>query len=542
MIPPEVRAHLSWFFHSLQNEFWNRKNFINLTTHQQAAVKFLDNHLELVVLKTDKNLGPAIIEHIHYIQMAYRDHLNDHTTYWNLSFSQAVNRIKAIWHILLSFISKFLQGAHNEDDRKYLEQYLDHYEQDRLKNSQPTFARFYLLAKIHKCPLKSRPIVSVLGSITDGIGQWIDKELQTLFSNSRHMFPFFLKSSRELITDATNLVLLPHAKLFTCDAISMYTNIDTNHALQVIGDSIWNLPPDIDIHPGLLPGLEIVMSHCVFQFGPEFFVQVTGTAMGVPPAPMYATMYFAVHENNIIYKYLPHLPFFRHYIDDRLGIWIDNNNRELFNQFCQEMDNFSLLQWEFSDFSLSTAFLDVILHIEGHKITTRMHEKLLNLHLYIPPHSANALGVLKSIIYGPFQQVNYLCSNPTYVRQYIQLLFNWLCAPGYTPKLLQPIFKGAMMKYNTPLIQGSDQTDDNKCPLFLHIKYHPLNPSLTSVQQIYRETLCQCSDIWNHNDYEYELDRLIVAYHWPTNLASWFSNQKIMFTHGTYGQINPWQQ
>lgn len=319
-------------------------------------------------------------------------------------------------------MNKHLPDKTNKADRTFLCCSLQIFEETTDKNTKPTFARFYILAKVHKSPLKTRPIVLVSGSITEAIGRWVDKELQKLFNQSRHLFPYFLKSSRELVTDVTKLDLPPNAKIFTCDAVSMYTNIDTTHAFQVITEFIENLPEEVGVHPGLIAGLEIVMKHCVFQFGQEFFLQLTGTAMGAPPAPMYATMYFAIHKNNIIKNFASHLAFYQRYINDGFGIWIDDGNNARFLSFQAKMDSFGKLKWEFSNLSVCTNFLDVHLRIVGNKVTTQLHEKLLNLYLYIPPHSAHPPGVLKSIIYGRIQQINYLCNNATNRTKYTTLL------------------------------------------------------------------------------------------------------------------------
>ena len=42
--------------------------------------------------------------------------------------------------------------------------------------------------------------------------------------------------------------------------------------------------------------------------------------MGAPPAPSYATIYFAIHKLKIVPKYQS-LPVYKRYIDDALGRW-----------------------------------------------------------------------------------------------------------------------------------------------------------------------------------------------------------------------------
>ena len=105
----------------------------------------------------------------------------------------------------------------------------------------------------------------------------------------------------------------------------MYTNIDTHHAFNVIEKFLRIQQPNICKQESisidaLIAGLEIIMTHNVFKFGYTFWVQLTGTAMGTLPAPMYATLYFAIHEINTV-PLFPQLKYYGRYIDDVLAIW-----------------------------------------------------------------------------------------------------------------------------------------------------------------------------------------------------------------------------
>jgi hypothetical protein len=93
------------------------------------------------------------------------------------------------------------------------------------------YPKFYITAKVHKKPWKTRPIVSISGSLLHGLGRWVDKHLKQ-YSTS---IPSYISSSFKLKDEIITLPTLPPtARLFTYNAVSMYTNISTSHALSEI--------------------------------------------------------------------------------------------------------------------------------------------------------------------------------------------------------------------------------------------------------------------------------------------------------------------
>ena len=91
-----------------------------------------------------------------------------------------------------------------------------------------------------------RPIVCCVGTFVNDWSKWLDYWLQQL----KHLVPTYVKDSQQVLDDVKLINLPPNAKLFTFDAHSMYNNIKTSHAIEVI---TWWLT-DLD-DKGLLPAL-----------------------------------------------------------------------------------------------------------------------------------------------------------------------------------------------------------------------------------------------------------------------------------------------
>ena len=76
------------------------------------------------------------------------------------------------------------------------------------------------------------------------------------------------------------------------------------------------------------------------------------------------------------------------------------------------MNAFPGLTWEFSEQAKTVDFMDMTISInKSNKIETTLFEKQLNLHLYIPPHSAHPPGLLPGIVYGTLFRIFTLCSD-----------------------------------------------------------------------------------------------------------------------------------
>ena len=157
----------------------------------------------------------------------------------------------------------------------------------------------YLLFKVHKNPLKTRPVVSYCGNLLHTLGQIITEWLQPLAKMQKSYFQdsFTLKKELDLQEIPSN------ARLFICHATSMYTNIRTGPALHRIGQFTLENKEYLTVPPAvLMDALRLLMTKNIFQFGDTFWLQKVGTAMGAPPAPPWATIFFGIHEDTVLCK------------------------------------------------------------------------------------------------------------------------------------------------------------------------------------------------------------------------------------------------
>jgi hypothetical protein len=208
----------------------------------------------------------------HYTQQILREHLLT-TDYQKLSKDSAKHRMD----LIRSHLKKLINQNQNILSKAELVYF------QRGFQTWHRLPIFYGLPQIHKNPLSLRPVVSTSNSLLAIFSVWIDHKMKSLLP----LVNSYIKNSATVINDLRHKDLPEGAKVFTADATSMYTNIDTSLGLQAVSNFIQNniahLPPDFPTHL-FLEVLEIIMYNNIFSFGDTFWLQNTGTAMGTPSA------------------------------------------------------------------------------------------------------------------------------------------------------------------------------------------------------------------------------------------------------------------
>ena len=137
----------------------------------------------------------------------------------------------------------------------------------------------------------------------------------------------------------------------------------------------------------------------------QYAKQVSGTAMGKPPAPPWATLFEGIHGIEFLPRWQEQLLLYVRFIDDIYSIWlphmdpiVDEANWKALQ--AKVNDNHGL-EWVFTKRSMSAIFLDMTTKIQLNGfIKTTLYEKPMALYLFMPSHSAHPPGVLVGHICG----------------------------------------------------------------------------------------------------------------------------------------------
>jgi hypothetical protein len=465
----------------------------NLTKRQEEILSSLRRAKQFIILPTDKNLGPAIMERSTYITRCFNDHLLNESTYKVLTAKKAYE----MRYNARAAITKAAGRAVQHLSIPLAER--DYFSRSFREKKIRRPPQFYLLPKVHKTPMKTRPVVSCVGSFNEIASKWLDYKLAKIV----HLCPSYTKDSYQILDELKALgTLPPNARLFTADAVSMYTNIDASHGIEIIGkwlelhrSEICNICTDFHFEL-VLQLLKIVMENNVFQLDDCWFHQQNGTAMGTSVACVYATIYYSYHEETtILPRYESSLRYYRRFIDDILAIWIppQENPDEVWTTFKSDL-SFGLLRWETEDLSTSVNFLDLTIAFKpDYSLSTRTFQKAMNLYLYLCPSSSHSPGVWKGLIYGSIRRFWLQNSDPIDYRNVVSAFFRQLCDRGHDPEKIAPLFIEGANSVDRKLYPKTPNrapkpnkvTDDR--PLFFHLQYHPMEIPNSDIHQAFEE-------------------------------------------------------
>jgi hypothetical protein len=535
--PHKITQRIGDFEGAIERNFHPQRGKSNLTKFQANILQQIRSNQDIIIAHADKNLGPVGVDTEQYIRWALDEHLSDATTYVQISEADAIKASND----LFTEIYKWTRNAGSclsQDARSYIRYWIQ-------KNRFDPFGYFYLTIKIHKNPGSTHPVCSDCASLVHPLGKWLDYALQPVVADQ----PFFFKDSFSLKQELDKIILPPNASIITFDAVSMYTNIDINDSIERITTFLantWNKHKC----KAVKSAMEIVMKNNRMRFGDLIYHQIRGVAMGMSPAPTIANLYVAIYELEFIIPLLEkYLMFYKRFIDDGFAVWlhdldptIDTENWNDFKALINAMG----LSWTFKSPRKKLVFMDMTIQIEGGKIVTTIYAKPMALYQYIPPNSCHPPGVLTGLIYGQILRIYQLCSRSKDIDKELSLLHTRLLNRGYATNKLIPFFEKGINNAISYLSQTQEQRDTIKQAkvgksderIFLHIPYHPQNPSSGFVQNIWRNLVLSppgkenLNQLTNWENHHVPIKRLIIAYHRNPNLANLNSYRKLSLRTG----------
>ena len=199
----------------------------------------------------------------------------------------------------------------------------------KLIPSDPRPATFYTITKIHElpnlvistCPSSnpdnfiivaqrliikppSRPIVSGIGTLTEYVSAFVDREHQPLLAK----IPSYINDTTDFFNKLSRFNYLSDNNIFvTLDVSTLNYNIPHNDGIGACKIHLDGRALSTTSSEDICQHIKFILENNVLSINDEYFLQVCGTAMGTRMAPCYANIFMAELEEIYLsgYPYKP---------------------------------------------------------------------------------------------------------------------------------------------------------------------------------------------------------------------------------------------
>ena len=439
----------------------------NLSKAAQNALDQILQDQDITIVPADKNLGPVILDTTAYVQ-ATASLLTQDSNFRevNISFMKYKQLILRLTQVTLDPTWAGWTKLDTQISR-HLINYIHHCIQRAEKI--PTF---YSVPKIHKTPLKFRPIVPGKGTLLEPLAKIADFFLQPQVVKMNT----YIKNSFEFLgalkTTLSHTDIFPEyakpnyqAWIFTSDVVNLYPSIPIAQALQSVYQSSAQTPDTALLVNTLAT---ITLEHNVVTLLGKTYRQISGVATGSPLAPTAANLFLSQLEDPILLQFIHHV-WMKRYIDDIFGIFVGTKTQR--NKFISTLSHANkaiTFEWKWYElpimhtdisplpgnsipYSAKAVFLDTEIQLTGLVYKQgRLHlrpnvwhspyQKEANNYVYLTPSSCHPRHTIVGWITGELTRLHRLSYTHTVFTTFAKAFYNRLLDRGYHKQLITDIF------------------------------------------------------------------------------------------------------
>ena len=460
----DIESTLTSLQHSIQPSTTPTR--LNIKKHDIKQYNNLLYDPNTLVILADKNLGYAVVTKSWYLERCY-EHLNTNS-YIKVTqqYKQGIQG-KSTINFLVDSLSDLIMEYQNQlgtDEIKWILQ-------KPRDEWQPM--RFYITAKVHKKPVKGRPIVPSMTWMTFHLSQWIANQLNPLLPNTE----WVLKDSYDLLASLKeiNQSTLPDTlRVASADVDALYPSMDINTGLQLIKNFIEELGWENNHkREFLIKAMHFVLTKGYISFESEIYQQTNGAAMGSPMIPPYANIFMYQLERNTVHKYmnLGTILLYKRFIDDVFIITKDSEITELQSEL-NTLNPSIKLTW--SPPAKHCNFLDLVVLVKNNKIHTKVFQKQLNTYAYLPFHSYHTPAQKRGFIKGEAIRYARICTDEDDFKLMVKLFTLRLQRRGYPLSFIQRALGQVQHKDRQKYTVTAKPSNNKAIPLLFKTEYNPI--------------------------------------------------------------------
>ena len=201
-----------------------------------------------------------------------------------------------------------------------------------------------------------------------------------------------------------------------------------------------------------------------------------GTAMGSSLAPAYASLFMGKFEMDFMKICLEKPTNWFRFLDDIFMVWTHSIDK--LHEFIKCLNNFHpYIKFTYDIFETKVSFLDVDILLQNNYISTSVHVKSTNIHLYVEYSSCHPRACKNGIPYSQAKCYRQIMSDNSDILNALTDLREFFIARNYPEAVINYAFNEVCkLSHSDALVPSSKDNSSNIIPFV--IKYNLSFPNI----------------------------------------------------------------